>query len=157
MVVDDNAFNREVSKSFLEALGLSVVAEAQNGAEALRAFDQAHEHGAPLDLIVMDVCMPEMDGPTTARLIREHEVARERAMGGDAGGARRVVIVAATGYTAGDEKQRSMDCGMDSYMSKPFSLHSLKAALADLPLVREQAAWGDGPTTHTRAFVEGRV
>ena len=130
----------EVSKSFLEALGLSVVAEAQNGAEALRAFDQAHERGAPFDLIVMDVCMPEMDGPTTSRLIREHEAARERATEGDAGGGRRVVIVAATGYTAADEKQRSMDSGMDSYISKPFSINSLNAVLADLPLSGEQAS-----------------
>ena len=55
----------------------------------------------------MDVCMPEMDGPTTSRLIREHEAARDRAVLGGAGSAHRVVIVAATGYTAADEKQRA--------------------------------------------------
>lgn len=125
LVVDDNSFNREVARAFLEVLGCVVVAEAAGGVEAVAAYHRAHEAGQPLDVILMDVCMPGMDGPAVSMRLRE----LEKANAGDGGATRRVIIVAATGYAAADERQRCMDHGMDEYVTKPMSTESLRAVL----------------------------
>ena len=64
LVVDDEPFNRDLVRQMLEPLGVSVT-EAQGGAEAVAAA-----RSADFDLILMDIQMPEIDGPTAAQLIR---------------------------------------------------------------------------------------
>ncbi|WP_028551687.1 response regulator [Paenibacillus sp. UNC451MF] len=57
MVVDDTAFMRMVMRGILEDMGMSVVAEARNGREAVELYDKVKP-----DLVTMDITMPEMDG-----------------------------------------------------------------------------------------------
>ena len=64
LVVDNEPFNRDLVRQMLEPLGVSVT-EAQGGAEAVTAA-----RSADFDLILMDIQMPEIDGPTAAQLIR---------------------------------------------------------------------------------------
>jgi PAS domain S-box-containing protein len=64
LVVDDEPFNRDLVRQMLEPLGVSVT-EAQGGAAAVAAA-----RSADFDLILMDIQMPEIDGPTAAQLIR---------------------------------------------------------------------------------------
>lgn len=69
VVADDHAIVREGIRHVLERVpGLSVIAEASDGKEALAAVE---EHGP--DLLVLDVSMPEMNGLEVARLLREQE------------------------------------------------------------------------------------
>ncbi|MDF2935537.1 MAG: response regulator receiver protein [Paenibacillaceae bacterium] len=65
MVVDDTAFMRMVMRTIMEELGHEVVAEAQNGAEAVNMY-----HFVRPDLITMDITMPEMDGVSALRKIK---------------------------------------------------------------------------------------
>lgn len=62
LVVDDAAFMRMMIKSMLEKNGHTVVGEAQNGAEAIKAYTSLQP-----DLVTMDITMPEMDGINAVR------------------------------------------------------------------------------------------
>ncbi|MDF2925276.1 MAG: CheY4 [Paenibacillaceae bacterium] len=66
MVVDDTAFMRMVMRSLLEGMGHKVVAEAANGAEAVRMYQTVRP-----DLITMDITMPELDGISAVRKIKQ--------------------------------------------------------------------------------------
>jgi DNA-binding NarL/FixJ family response regulator len=66
MVVDDTDHVREMLVTMLDLDGFEVVATAASGAEALQALQRVHPH-----VIVMDYKMPDMDGITATRKLRE--------------------------------------------------------------------------------------
>ena len=111
LVVEDNATNQMVAVGLLEALGYSADVAA-NGLEALEALDRA-EYAA----VLMDCQMPEMDGYTATRHIRQRP-----------GGSRIPVIAMTAGAIAGD-RDRCIDAGMDDYVTKPVKPDELEAAL----------------------------
>ena len=67
LVVDDESLSAAITARMFTSAGYTVV-EALNARDALLALEQAH---FPIDLVVTDVVMPETDGPTLGRLIRE--------------------------------------------------------------------------------------
>ena len=71
------------------------------------------------DVILMDVMMPVMDGLTAARLIRQ--LPREDA--------KRTTIVAMTANAFVDDVHKSLQCGMDYHLSKPFERQQLRLIL----------------------------
>src|SRR3954468_17372640 len=71
LVVDDESFVRDVTARLVVALGLPRPVEAKNGREAL---DILEAQKPPIDLIVCDLMMPDMDGVELVRHISEHEV-----------------------------------------------------------------------------------
>ena len=101
LVAEDNALNLEITRLFLESMGLAVVA-AGDGAEAI----MQHQSAQP-DLILMDCEMPGIDGLEATRRIRAD--ARFR----------RVPIVALTAHALPEDRQACLDAGMDDYLSKP--------------------------------------
>lgn len=66
LIVDDAIFMRMKLKDILEKNGFEVVAEAQNGAEAVEKFKAERP-----DLVTMDITMPEMDGVTALKNIKQ--------------------------------------------------------------------------------------
>ena len=125
LVAEDNLVNQEVAKMMLEMLGCRVDL-AENG---IQAFDRAMEES--YDLILMDCQMPQMDGYEASRLIRE----RESAVNSENGTLRRVTIIAITGNTTDEDRDRCLSIGMDDFLRKPFTIEELREALARwLPL-----------------------
>ncbi|MBF0098133.1 MAG: response regulator [Magnetococcales bacterium] len=61
LVVDDNADNRVIFREILEQMGASVVM-AEDGAAALKMMEEAHAHGTPYQMILLDIIMPGLDG-----------------------------------------------------------------------------------------------
>ncbi len=113
LVVDDVAMNREIASAFLEAAGHHADS-AEGGAEGLRAV-AADDY----DVVLMDVCMPEMDGCAATRLIRALDGAR---------GA--VPIVALTAQVFSEHLEECRAAGMDVHLAKPFTQEALLGALA---------------------------
>ncbi|NGZ74753.1 response regulator [Saccharibacillus alkalitolerans] len=66
MIVDDAAFMRMVLKEMLGKMGYEVVGEAGNGLEAVREYERLKP-----DIVTMDITMPEMDGITAVKKIKE--------------------------------------------------------------------------------------
>ncbi len=114
LAADDSAVNREVVREALSRLGVDV-ALATNGAEAVAALERE-----AFDLVLMDCSMPVMDGFAATEAIRKFaDPARAR-----------TPIVALTAHVEGDDKQWRRS-GMNGYLTKPFTLATLAAALAE--------------------------
>ena len=112
MVVDDEPHIVRFTAMNLEVEGYHVVT-AENGAQALETLSA----GAPVDLVVLDVMMPEMDGFETLRRIRAESS---------------VPVIFVT--VRGDEADRvaGLDLGADDYITKPFSPRELASRIRAL-------------------------
>ncbi len=122
LVADDNQVNRLITGALLERLGHRVV-EAENGAQALAAV---HDH--PIDLVLMDLHMPEMDGLDATRAIRRLE-----------GSAGRVPVIALTADAFAETRKECEAAGLDGFLAKPVEVDIL-AGMLDRHLGRRQAA-----------------
>ena len=120
LVAEDNLVNQKLVMRMLEKMGhLSTL--AQNGREVLRML--ANER---FDLVLMDVQMPEMDGLTATRKIREMETQTKS----------HIPIVAMTAHAIKGDRERCLEAGMDSYISKPMTSQAIVAAMAEVVPVR---------------------
>lgn len=118
LVVDDNRINLVVARQLLQRAG-AVVDVAEGGQEALDAVDAAHAAGAPYQLVLMDVQMPEMDGlQALARL-------RTRPHG------RGLCVLAASAAVTTEEVDLTRAAGFDGFVSKPLEVAVLVKAVAD--------------------------
>jgi|GEM_PF-2059471 len=115
LLVEDDLVSQLGTRCLLERQGYSVRV-ACSGAEAL---DQLNGDGA-VDLVLMDVQMPEMDGLEATSRIRKGECG-ERCAG--------LPVVALTAYAMAGDRERFLSAGMDDYLSKPFELHELTEVL----------------------------
>ena len=114
LLVEDNVVNRMIGAEMLKSLGVDVL-EAEDGALALAMLEQQH-----VDLVLMDIQMPVLDGYATTRLVRERE-ARLRLP--------RVPIVALTANAFDEDAAQSMAAGMDAHLAKPYSRQQLRELL----------------------------
>jgi two-component system sensor histidine kinase/response regulator len=115
LLVEDNPVNRKVAVRLLEKQGHTLIT-ANNGREALGVLDQIKWR---IDLILMDVQMPEMDGYQATAAIRELEKTR--------GG--RLPIVAMTAHALDRDRERCLAVGMDGYLTKPIRMERLLEVL----------------------------
>jgi signal transduction histidine kinase/DNA-binding NarL/FixJ family response regulator len=125
LVVDDHPTNRRLLVRQLAWLGYAAEAVA-DGTQALTQFLKRRAAGTPHSLVITDCQMPEMDGYELARRIRAAE-AGSRAP--EAGGARRVVVLAFTANTLREAADECHAAGMDDVLTKPIELRDLKAKL----------------------------
>jgi PAS domain S-box-containing protein len=116
LAAEDNGMNQLVLRTLLEQVGVEPTMVG-NGREAVEAW--ARE---PWDLILMDVQMPEMDGPTATGVIR----ARERAEGRP-----RTPIVALTANAMSHQVAEYLRTGMDGFVAKPIEAARLYAVIQD--------------------------
>ncbi len=106
LLVEDNVVNRMIGAEMLKSFGLEVL-EAEDGAQALTMLTHAR-----VDLVLMDIQMPVLDGYSATRQVRERE-SRLRLP--------RVPIVALTANAFDDDAAQSMAAGMDAHLAKPYS------------------------------------
>ena len=141
LVVEDNEINQQVLSELLGAIEMQVTV-AGNGAQAVAAVLQ----GAPFDVILMDVQMPEMDGYEATRLIRV--VADEQPL----------PIIAMTANATVENRTRCYEAGMDGFQTKPILPENLYLALLDFMISRPSGAQTDPAVAAGRApFSLGRL
>ncbi len=114
LAAEDNPVNQLVLKTLLSQLGLQVEVVC-DGVDAVAAWESRD-----WDVILMDVQMPRMDGPSATRFIRE----RERIQG-----RRRTPIIALTANAMTHQVNEYLAAGMDDFVSKPVDVHRLLKAL----------------------------
>jgi CheY-like chemotaxis protein/signal transduction histidine kinase len=102
LLVDDDMRNIFALSKILKERGMEVI-KAENGKEALKILDQVPD----IDLILMDIMMPEMDGYEAMRHIRLLEKYKT------------INIIALTAKAMKDDKQKCMDAGATDYITKP--------------------------------------
>ena len=126
LVAEDNEINALLMRSLLTRLGHHAVITT-NGEAALESWLAAKSAGAPYDLILMDIQMPQLDGIETARRIR----AREAGQPG-----RQTPILALTANTLVEDRYACFEAGMDGFLIKPLDREKLADALAGLAASR---------------------
>ncbi|TOO77032.1 ATP-binding response regulator, partial [Vibrio parahaemolyticus] len=114
LIVEDTQSNQLVVKLILNKLGHNVHI-ASHGAEALTFLE---ENDTQIDMILMDVSMPVMDGITATRLIRKKGIT--------------IPIVALTAHALESDKDKCLDAGMDSFVSKPVRRQDIYEAIQSL-------------------------
>ena len=113
LVVEDNPVNQMLIIRSLEQWQVTHLT-ANNGREAIELLEKQ-----AVDLIIMDLQMPEMDGFEATRFIR-HQLLQT------------TPIIALTANTDSDTQQRCIDAGMDAFLSKPVSLSLLQRKIKEL-------------------------
>ena len=114
LVVDDNDLNRQVADALLGAEGAQVLL-AEGGAHAL---DLLAAQVARIDLVLMDVQMPGMDGHATTRAIRADAALRH------------LPVIAMTANAMPGDREACLAEGMDDYIQKPIDIEVLVEAVA---------------------------
>ena len=112
LLVEDNLVNQKVALGYLDRLGYKPII-ARNGLEAVAAA-QHHK----LDLVLMDLQMPEMDGFTATREIRRLLPVE-----------RQPIILALSANTLPGDRERSLAAGMHEHLAKPIKLEELQAVI----------------------------
>ena len=102
LIVDDEARMRKLIKDFLMAKNFTIL-EAADGEEALKVFE---ENQNKIDLILLDVMMPKLDGWSVLRQIRQTS---------------KVPIIMLTARGEEQDELFGFELGVDEYISKPFS------------------------------------
>jgi CheY-like chemotaxis protein/two-component sensor histidine kinase len=111
LLVEDNLFNREVARSFLQQSHF-IVDSVTNGKDAVLGVQQNF-----FDAVLMDIQMPEMDGYEATIKIREDQKNQY------------LPIIAMTAYSTVGEREKCLASGMNDYISKPISKRYLFSKL----------------------------
>jgi signal transduction histidine kinase/ligand-binding sensor domain-containing protein/CheY-like chemotaxis protein len=113
LLAEDNAVNQRLVIRTLERNG-HLVEVAPTGLEALKRLEHAQ-----VDLVLMDVHMPEMDGLTATRILRSRELATGN----------HIPVIAMTANAMRGDREKCIEAGMDDYISKPLHLEDLMAVV----------------------------
>ncbi len=114
LVAEDNPVNQKLISEVLQIFACEFTI-VENGKEAVLK-NRENEY----DMVLMDCQMPEMDGYQATQMIRTQE--RESGIGIEDG----VVIVALTANARKEDRDRCISCGMNDYLSKPFTMSQLR-------------------------------
>ncbi|MEN8189675.1 MAG: ATP-binding protein [Thermodesulfobacteriota bacterium] len=136
LIVEDNNMNRELARMILYKDRHHVI-EAENGLVGLEALTENK-----IDLVLMDVQMPIMDGLTATEIIRTCEQEGDlspynlspdlqtrltrRFKGGH------LPIIAMTAHAMEGDRDRCLSCGMDNYLTKPFDPLRIRTVIAEV-------------------------
>ena len=118
LVAEDNDINMEIITELLQMNGLTVI-QAADGKEAVDKFNASEENS--VDMILMDIQMPNMDGCQASNAIRA--LARKDAES--------VPIIALTGNAGDEDVEAAMKAGMNSYMVKPVQMKLLAQTMSE--------------------------
>ena len=132
LVVDDEKPLREFVRRNLEARGYKALCAA-NGLEAMALFENER-----VDLVILDIMMPHLDGLETTRRIREISTTP-------------IILLTALGEES--NKVRAFDLGADDYLTKPFGVGEL---LGRIKAVLRRSHWGESAGPEDR-IVRGEI
>lgn len=105
LVVDDDPLNIKLFNSYFEGLDIEII-NACNGKKALSTIDAFKGN---IDLILMDIMMPEMDGLTATKLIKSNTDLKD------------IPVIVITSLNDAKEKEKAKYCGADEFITKPIN------------------------------------
>lgn len=114
LLVEDNKLNQVIANEFMKNWGLEVVI-ANHGGEAISILENEQQ----IDLVLMDLQMPVMDGYTATEIIRGNEKFRD------------LPIIALSAATSIEVRNKVVAVGMNDYISKPFEYQYLYKKIAE--------------------------
>ncbi|PJZ67549.1 hybrid sensor histidine kinase/response regulator [Leptospira wolffii] len=114
LVAEDNPVNQKLIQKMLERLGLNC-SVVSNGVDALAFWEEME-----IDLLLLDIQMPELSGIETARILKKKPTSRKVPW-----------IIAVTAHDSPEDKRACAEAGFDDYLGKPFRLENLAERLRE--------------------------
>ncbi|MES2963797.1 MAG: response regulator [Bdellovibrionota bacterium] len=114
LVIEDDETMRSAIKRIFESEGL-VVKTAADGTQLSSVLDDS-----PIDLIIMDVGLPWINGLELAKLLKEHDDLKQ------------IPLVFVSGKTSDFDVKRGFEAGADDYIKKPFDIEKIKKTVHTL-------------------------
>ena len=114
LLVDDEEYIRTTGKLLLEDLGYKVL-EAQNGQEAVNIFQKKYRE---IDIVVMDMMMPEMNGNEALKKMKEID--------------QNCKVIISSGYTNSKTIDESKESGVAGFLHKPYKIFELNQLIAKI-------------------------
>ena len=139
LIVDDEPAITRALAALLRQAGF-VATAAHSGREALAQFSAAHS-SPPVDLLVLDIMMPELDGYAVCRLVREQSGY--------------IPIIMLTAKDAPGDRAAGLELGADAYLTKPFEPGELLAQVRALFRLIEQQEAARGSAAGGRLLLCG--
>ena len=137
LVVDDNRVNRRVLEVKLSESGYTVI-NAEGGAEALKVLNRDNNGG--VDLVILDIMMPEIDGITVLKELRKKQSAIE------------LPVIMATAKDQSGDVVEALEAGANDYLTKPIDLPVLLCRVrTQLDLKNSHAGLRDSHRSLVRA------
>ena len=130
LVAEDNKINRKLLVSMLSKFGYQSIHEAHDGVEAVRQMKTKRENGEGIDVVLMDLWMPLMDGyEATQRILNETDNAVEPA--------KKPTVLAVTADVTEGAQERAVRVGMKGFMTKPYKINDLQRLITEYCAQRE--------------------
>ncbi len=118
LFVEDDEINQTIVKGILGSIGYKDVQTANNAAQALSILENPN---SKIDVILMDLGLPDMDGVALTEKIRHSHLA-----------AKDVPIIAVTGNSQEKAREKSLNAGMNAFLTKPVNQALLEKTLTEL-------------------------
>lgn len=118
LLVDDSLAMRRIQRNVLEKLGLNDIVEADDGQDALKKLEST-----PIDLVLLDWNMPNMDGLTTLKNIRSNDNTKD------------LKVMMCTSESEKGKIVEAIKSGANSYVVKPFTPQIIKGKLQELGIL----------------------
>lgn len=133
-MAEDNKINRKLLVNMLSKLGYTNIHEAHDGAEAVKqmSVERRTRNEKPIDVILMDLWMPNMDGYEATERILAMDRERRAAFKDDK--ARKkpgVTILAVSADVTDSALERASEVGMEGFMTKPYKLMDLERLIVE--------------------------
>lgn len=109
LLAEDNIINQKLMENIMRKQGCEIII-ANNGSEVLEILKETK-----IDLVLMDVQLPEMNGIEVTKFIRKEEKCTDAHLS----------IIALTAFTLNGDKEKCLNAGMDSYVPKPINKNEL--------------------------------
>jgi CheY-like chemotaxis protein/anti-sigma regulatory factor (Ser/Thr protein kinase) len=119
LLVEDNEFNREIAVDIISETGMEIE-EAEDGSVAVNKLLEKGE--GYYNAVLMDIQMPIMDGYTAAHTIRSFENKKLA----------NIPIIALSANAFEEDRQKSLDAGMNGHLSKPININELMETLSQI-------------------------
>lgn len=130
LVAEDNKINRKLLVSMLSKFGYEGIYEAHDGAEAVRQMKDKRATGESIDVVLMDLWMPIMDGyEATQRILSEPDDALESS--------KKPTVLAVTADVTDGAQERAARVGMKGFMTKPYKINDLQRLITEYCAQRE--------------------
>ena len=129
LVIEDDETMRGAMKRILETEGYAVKTAA-DGTQLTKVLDDS-----PIDMIILDVGLPWINGFELAQLLKEHEDLK------------RIPLIFVSGKTSEEDVKRGFEVGADDYIKKPFDIDKIKKTVRTLLNLSQGGPGPDGDST----------
>ena len=126
LVAEDNKINRKLLVSMLSKFGYKTIHEAHDGVEAVRQMENRRKAQDKIDVVLMDLWMPLMDGYEATERILKHESKHDGVVNDH-----KPTVLAVTADVTDGAQERAARVGMKGFMTKPYKMHDLQRLITE--------------------------